>query len=380
MDLFSGILIGLTAVGISYLAAATVAVRRFLVRAPDRGPERPAVTILKPLCGNEAGLEDNLRSFANLDYPSFQIVYGVRSSSDDVIPVVEKLIAERNDVNQELVVDECVQGKNLKVSSLRNMIPSAEHDLFVISDSDIRVTPEYLNEVVGQLADPGVGVVTCLYRAKPIDTIWSRFGALGINHGFFPAVLFSRLVGIDEGCFGATMAIRRGTLDEIGGFDSIKDLLSDDYALGEAVRKTGKKVVISRHVVDMIETSAKFRDLFLQEVRWGRTVRSVVPVGYVGSVITNPLIFGLLAAAFSGFSWPASTALLAALATRLWMTRTIDTYLEIRPAAMWMIPIRDLMSFGVYLASLTGSEVVWRDRRLHVRSGGQLTAAAESDT
>ncbi len=378
LEIATAVLLVVCLVGILYLCAATYAIGRFVKSGAEPGDWRPPATMLKPLCGVDPGLHKNLKSFCVQDYPAFQVVFGVLEADDPAVSVVRELETECPETDMILVTDERVWGQNLKVSNLQNMMAASRHDILVISDSDISVERDYLARVVAPFKDPEVGLVTCLYRARPVHGLWSKLGAMGINYGFLPSVLFSRLLGIDQGCFGATMAIRRESLDRIGGFDAIKDVLSDDYTLGLAVRRAGQRVVISDHLVDNMVSESDLRSCFLHEVRWGRTLRSVAPGGYAASIVLHPVVLGILAVLVSGFAPIALLIAGAAILVRLWMVREIERKLGLDPAPLWLVPLRDIFSLAVFVTSLWGTRVVWRGRRFHVAAGGRMVPDGRS--
>src|SRR5512133_3175849 len=215
-----------------YLVGATVALCRFVARALPEPPHRPPVSVLKPLHGEEPGLYENLRSFAEQCYPSVQIVLGVRDPLDTALPAAGALIRDLSGNDIALVVDARANGSNLKIANLENMIEAARHDLLVLADSDMRVDRHYLGAVTAPLHDPANGVVTCLYKGVSTGGKWSDLGALHINFGFLPAARVAEALGMGGGCFGATIAIRRGTLEHIGGFVRLRDDLADDHRIG----------------------------------------------------------------------------------------------------------------------------------------------------
>lgn len=359
--------------GVGYLVAAAVAVRRFAALKPAVPAHRPPVTVLKPLCGDEPNLYDNLRSFCDQAYPGFQVVFGVRNGADPAVAVVERLRADLPDVDIDLVVDGRVYGTNLKISNVINMMAKARHDLLVLADSDMRVDPGYLDAIVEPLLDPAVGLVTCLYRGVPVGGVWSELGAMFINHGFLGQVLVGQLVGSNEGCFGATMALRRETLDQVGGFEAFRDMLADDYALGAAVRGLGLRVALSPHVIATQVCEPDLPTLVRHELRWARTLRSIEPVGYGASIITHPLLPALLALVVTGFA-PFAVAIFAAvLACRMVYNTVTDAALGVTPSAPWLTLARDLISVGVLIASFCGTTVTWREQKFRVASDGQLT-------
>jgi ceramide glucosyltransferase len=334
---------------------------------------------MKPLCGEDPGLFDNLLSFADQRYPEFQIVCGVQNSHDAAIPVVERLKRERAVVPIDLVVDATRRGGNLKVANLINMTPKARHDRLVMVDSDMRVPPDFLAAVVAPLDDPIVGLVTSLYRGRAADpSLPSALGAQYINHAFLPQALLGEALRPGQGCFGASIAMTRQTLESIGGFEAVADSLADDNALGSAVRRLGKRIVVSGLLIDDWVSEPSLKALFRHELRWALTIRGVAPWGYLGSAVTHPVALAVLGACLGGFAWEALGVLAFALLGRFAMVRAIDRALGLEASPLWVVPWRDLLSFGVFLASYCTRTVAWRDRRFHVDRQGRLTLEGDS--
>ena len=358
--------------GCFYLLYAGLATRRFAARAQPGPAESPPVSVLKPLCGEDAELYANLASFCRQDYPWWQIVFGVQDAGDPAIAVVRRLMAEFPETDIELVVESGRRGDNLKVANLQNMLPAARHDLIVIADSDMRVSPAYLAAVTAPLLDRATGLVTCLYRGVAAGGLWSKLAALHINHGFLPQVLVAERLGAQGGCFGATIALRRDTLAEIGGFAAVADTLADDHALGAAVRRLGRAVVLSPYIVDDVIAEPSLGALFRHELRWARTIRSIAPAGFLGSVVTQPMVLALAAMALGRQPAAAAAMLLAALACRGAMVRMVDRALRLPATPLWLLPGRDLLSFAVFVASFFARTVAWRDRTFRVGRKGRL--------
>lgn len=359
--------------GIAYLAAALVAVWRFGREAPVLPERPPAVTLLKPVCGEDPELYENLASFCRQDYAApIQLVIGAHRDSDPAVPIVRRLIADFPDADITLVVEGSLPGSNFKICNLANMLPAAKHDVLVMSDSDMRVTPDYLGAVVGPLMQPGVGAATTLYKARPIGGLASRLGCGFINYGFLPSVLAGRLMNAAPFCSGSTIAIRRRTLDQFGGFGALVDQLADDFELGVQVRALGLKVVISRYVVENVVTEPSLRALFLHELRWQRTVRAVAPAGLAASVITNPVALSLLALPLLGFTPGAWLLLGASLATRLALVYMCDRLFGLTPMGLTLVPVREILSQIVLAAAFCGQRVTWRDGRFEVGRRGEL--------
>jgi ceramide glucosyltransferase len=367
-----------SAVGCLYLLYACNAVAKF-ARAPmPCAVTQPAVSILKPLRGKDPALAENLRSFLRQDYPVFQLICGVADAGDPAAVVVRQLIAEFPAADIALVIDATQRGTNLKVANLRNMLPAAKHDLLVLADSDMRVGAGYLAAVTAPLvADPEVGLVTCLYRAISAGGLLSDLASLHINHGFLPQAVVGESLGKGAGCFGATMAFDRATLVATGGFEGLADMLADDHALGGRVRQLGKRVDLSPYVVDDIVAEDSFLGLFRHELRWARTIRLVAAAGFAGSVVTYPVPLALLALCLAAAPQAAAAMLVLALLVRAINARRIDRALRLKAAPLWLLPVRDLLSFGVFLASFFGRSVAWRDRRFRIGPEGQLIIVPE---
>lgn len=374
LKILSSALLVASLFGCVYLATAAVLVRRFTLRRKTASLVRPSVSIMKPLCGHDAGLFENLLSFADQQYPEFEIVCGVQDREDAAIPVVERLKRERPGVPVKMVVNTTRRAGNLKVANLLNMLPSARHDHIVMADSDMRVSPSFLATVMAPLADPGVGLVTSLYRGRPADRhLSSLLGAQYINHAFLPQALLGELLRPGQGCFGASIGMTRQTLTAIGGFEAISGALADDNALGSAVRRIGKRIVISDLLIDDWVSEASVTGLFRHELRWALTIRGVAPWGYLGSFITHPVMLALLATGLAGFGWISLGVLGVAMLGRFAMVRATDRALGLEPTPLWLVPLRDALSFGVFLASYGTRTVAWRNRTFHVDRQGQLT-------
>lgn len=374
IDLLSGLLGVAALIGSAYQLIAAWALRRFRRPAPPAGTRRPPVTILKPLRGADRDLYGNLRSFCEQAYPDYQIVFGVRDPRDATIPIVRRLLREFDGGRHALVIDPRAHGTNPKVSNLINMARRAAHDIVVIADSDMRVGPDYLDAVVPRLLEPGVGAVTCLYAGRAGADLWSRLGAMFINTQFLPGALVARWSRANEGCFGATIAIRREVLDGIGGFARFRDQLADDYAVGAAVRERGLSVALSHYVVDAVVEEQSFTDLFRHEVRWGRTIRSIAPLGYAASAVTHCLPLAFLGLLLGGAVWPYTGILAFAGLSRLVLVSAVRTRLGADAADFRLIPLRDAISFLVLLASFCGRRVRWRGDDFHVDTDGRLLA------
>jgi ceramide glucosyltransferase len=364
--------------GIAYALAAGEAVRRFARRPAQRTLSAAGVTILKPLHGAEPELYDNIASFCRQDYAGpLQIICGVQDPADPAIAVVRALIAAFPAVDIALVVDPSRHGANRKIGNLINMARSIRHDVVVLADSDMHVGPDYLTRVIGALEQPGVGLVTCLYRGAPSPGLLGRLAAMAIDYHFLPSVLFGLSLHMARPCFGSTIALKREMLERIGGFEAFADHLADDNAIGEAVRRAGGQVAIPTLVIDHACAMRSPGELLRQELRWARTIRVVNPLGFLGSAVTHPLPFALLAVAIGDFDALGPMLVAAALISRLVLQGQVDHALGAAEHRWRLGPVRDLLSFLVFVASLFGGAISWRGHRYRVGRDGILIPVEE---
>jgi ceramide glucosyltransferase len=368
-----GWLILLLALGaIGYTLLAMLAVRRF-ARAPLPPPATAEpVTLLKPLHGIEPRLRENLASFLDQDWKApIQMVAGANRADDPALAVAR-------DLSSEIVIDgdPLPLGANSKVANLCSMMRLAEHDLLILSDSDMAVPVDYVARVAATLEQPSVGAVTCIYRGRADARGWSRFAAAAISYQFAPGVVMSYALGAEQACMGSTIALRRTTLQRIGGFEAFADTLADDHAIGMAVRGLGLGVVpVPRMVLAHGCGESNFRAVWQHELRWAATVRSVNFSGHFGSLLTHPLALSLLAIPLMPAAGAAAVAV--SLLVRWHLARTIDSWAGEPTAPMLWLPARDLLSFAVFVTSFAARSVDWRGAKLRIGPRGQVTAKPE---
>ena len=417
----------LAVAGMGYFLAAMIASRIFL--AARRAPLpvfAPAVSILKSLKGLDPGMIDAFRSHCRQSYAGeFELLFGVSTLADPAVAAVEQLQAEFPELSIRLI--ECPHrlGTNGKVSTLMQLAPHARHEFLLINDSDITVSPRYLERVmacfapvdlacqsdglrapvilsdrsaaegvegpavafsgarVGNLrANAGqikiiphqeVGLVTALYRGRAHHTLPSRLEALGIATDFQPSVLLSKWIegGLHYG-LGSTLAVRREALDKIGGLQVLVDHLADDYELGARVDGAGYRVALSAEVVETHVAAYGWRGFLDHQLRWARTVRDARPWGYAGLIFTHGLGWALLNVLASGLS-PVSLWLLGlSFFLRLALAMTVGAEVladhQVLPN-LWLLPLRDLIAMGVWVAGFAGNTIVWRGERFTLKGG-----------
>jgi ceramide glucosyltransferase len=361
-------------IGSAYALLAAVLVARFVAQTKPLLRRSEDVTILKPLHGAEAELATNLESFCAQDYSGqIELVCGVQNPDDPAALFVQNLRARFPERNISLARGSNAAARNPKIANVINMLPLAHHDVFILSDSDIHVEPDYVQGVVAALQQPQVGLVTCLYRGRAVGGFWSRMAAAAVDQHFLPSVLVGLKFGLARPCFGSTIALRKSTLERIGGFEAFADTLADDYAMGDAVRRLGQKVAIPPFTVGHTSADSSFSELITHELRWARTIRLVDPAGYAGLLLTHPLPFALAGIALSGFSAIAVIILVGTLASRLFVPIQVERLPGGGKSSLWLSPLRDLISFAVFVASFVPGPVDWRGRSYRVDSNGSVT-------
>lgn len=372
-DFLGVVLVGGAVLGCQYLLASAWSLWVFFRQKPQPATLQPPVTILKPLSGDEHDLASNLRSFCQQDYKHYQIVFGVQKTDDSALPIIRAIIAEFPHLDIQLVIDDTQQSENMKVANLQNMLPAAKHDYLVIADSDMRVRPDYLSDIVSPLLDEKVGVVTCLYRGVSRGNIWSDLGSMQLNYNFMPQAMLGEILKIGNGCFGATMALRRTVLESIGGLKAIGHVLADDHELGLLIRRKGLRVVVSSHIIDNVINEPNFLHLFRHESRWARTIFIAHAQGYMGSLITHPIAFALLTCLIGYMPDRSGFILLGVLAVRFLTALFINRILLLPLGGLWLLPLRDMLSFAVFLNGFFYRTVKWRDSTFHVAQNGHIT-------
>jgi ceramide glucosyltransferase len=353
-----------------YCLLVMAAVRSYLRQpVPPLPADLPGISVLKPLHGVDLGLEDNLRTFFTQDYPSYEILFATRDPADPALGVVSKLTREFLSVPVRTIVTGEPPYANAKVWSLDHMTRAAANDLLVMSDSDIRTGPGLLRTIAGEFNDARVGVATCPYRAVAGPSIWSRLEAAGMNTEFWSGVLVARLIEGMKFAVGPTTAARKRVLEEISGWDRLKDYLAEDFMLGALAAANGHRVILSRYVVEHRIGSEPLRRNFSHRLRWARSTRRSRPAGYVGQVFTNPLPIALLLVAVRPGWWPllAVACILRAAAARFVARNALAS-----PVRWAFVPLQDVLSFAFWLAGFFGNRIRWRGRTYRLLQDGRF--------
>ena len=360
-----------------YQFLALVSLGRFFRPLPSAPPVEtgPGITVFKPLKGLSPLSRECLTSFLTQDYHPYQVLFGVRDPDDPVLALLRELARAHPRCDLSVVICPEDLGLNPKISTLRQLMPRARYDLLVIADGDVKVGPDYLAQVAAAFRQPGVGLVSCPYRAGPSRTLGSALEALTIAADFIPSVAVANYVEGIRFALGATMALTRQALTAIGGLAPLADFLADDYQLGFRVAQTGLQVKILPYVVETNNPEMSFSDYLAHQLRWARTYRICRPAGYLAYGITHALVYSLailLGAGLAPWAWGLAAATLvlrgalAGFSERRCLKGTLPLW------AFALLPVKDLLAFGLWLASFLGSRVNWGGRSFRVTPEGKL--------
>jgi ceramide glucosyltransferase len=356
-----------------YCVLQVIAVRRYRSIHPAPASQPEPVSVLKPLDGLDDGLEQNLRTFFEQDYEYFEILFAARRDDDTGLQLARRLSLEYPRTPARFFVTGDPPWPNAKVWSLELMMREASHDLLVMSDSDIRVTPEMLRVVASEFSVPRLGVATCPYRAVAGPSLWSELEALGMNTEFWGSVFTARLVeGGVHFAVGPTIAARRKVIGAVGGWDRLSRYLAEDFVLGQLASEAGFGVILSSYVIEHRIGAQKLRPNLSHRLRWNRSTRRSRPAGYAGQVFTNPLPLALILTVLAPQAWPALalTVLLRGWAAYDVASRTLGQRLGARS---WvLLPLQDLIGFCLWVAGFQGDTIFWRGRQYRVLSDGRF--------
>jgi ceramide glucosyltransferase len=339
----------------------------------------PPVTLLKPLHGSEPGLDAHLSTFFQQDYPQFEILFCARQPDDEGLRTAQRVAALFPDVPVKFLTTGEPKYINAKVSSMEVMEANASHSLLVISDSDVRVTPDYLRRIIAPFEDPRVGMLTCVYRGVAADDgLWSRLEAAGMSVEMTSGVLVADLTEGMQFALGPTMVVRRECVKEIGGFGVMGDFCADDFVLGKLVFEKGHTIVLSEHIIDHVVINERFVSSVKHQVRWMKSTRFSRPMGHLGTALTFSVPFGILAGAAAialHKPWLGVSLLLWSIVSRSAMAILVGAAVVrernlLRLALLY--PLRDLLGFLYWCASYLSDKIVWRGAVYQLVKDGRM--------
>jgi ceramide glucosyltransferase len=356
-----------------YCVLIVLATRRFLSASLPMPGTKPAVSILKPLCGHDEGLEENLRSFFVQDYPEYEVLFGVHGLDDPAVPVAEKIMAEFSSrISSKLIVTGESPIPNAKAFSLNRMVREARHDVLVMSDSDVRVTPGLLSHLAQEFQDQGIGLISCPYLAVPGKSLWSRLEAIGMNTELLGGVLVARMIEGMRFALGCTVAVRRSVLENMGGFGYLQEFLAEDFVIGKRAADLGHGVLLSSYIIEhRIGSQSMLRNMG-HRLRWARSTRRSRPAGYWGQIFTYPLPWALLLCAAYPSAWPAIVVTFAVRSAAAMATARYVVHDPVTQKQWWLLPFQDVIGFLMWISGFVGDTIVWRDRKCTVLRDGRL--------
>jgi ceramide glucosyltransferase len=366
------LLLALVAGSLVYCVLTIAAAVRYKSVRPPAARDWPPISVLKPLSGADEGLEENLASFFEQQYPCFEILFAVHAVSDAAVGVVENLRTRYPAVPSRLMVTGEPPYPNSKVYSLDRMLKSARHDLIVMADSDVRVTPSMLAVIAAEFEDGKLGLSTCPYRAVPGRSFWSTLEAVGLNTEFLGGVLAARMLDGMKFALGPAIAARRETLAAIGGFDAVKDYLAEDFVMGKLAAHRGYGVILSSYVIEHRIGAQRFAANLRHRLRWNRSTRRSRPWGYLGQVFTNPLPLALALWMVRPEWWPVAATAVAFRAAAAWATAGHVLRDPLTRRFWALVPLQDAASFLVWIGGFFGNTVLWRGRKYNLRRDGRF--------
>ncbi len=379
MEYAIGALAALLVVAAIYNVASVVVAlgfgRRVRAYAPEPMDAYPGVSILVPLEGPEPGLFENLAAYCRLHYRGpVQLVAGSIDPGDEALTLARRVADGHPGADITIVDGAASVGPNRKASLLTALSVRARHPIVAAIDSDVRVSRDYLSRVVPTVLQPGVGLVSCVYRASGSTTPAGAFESLCINTDFCPSVMMAAVLGRRDIALGASVVMRASTLAGIGGFAAVADYLADDHRLGELVSAAGQRTVLAPCVVESDPNPATLRAAFRHQVRWARTVRACAPVGYGATILTHGTTFAACALALhSPLPWAMIALLTATLLSRAAAATAGSWALGARIGwRMALLPIRDLASTAIWVASFASDRIEWRGRNYRIGPEGRL--------
>jgi ceramide glucosyltransferase len=374
-----------------FLALALAGVIRFrsdagkqLSSIPDDA-HLPSVSVLKPVHGLEAQLEENIESFFRQDYPDYEILFAADNANDAALEVVREVCARYPHIRSRVLITGA-PWPNPVVYAFHCMAEAAAHDILVTTDSDVEVAPSFLREIVPPLLDPQVGMVTCVYRGKNAAGFFSGITAIGMSVEMTAGVLVANLLEGMKFGLGPTTVVRKDSLARIGGYNALRDYIAYDFAIGNLMAKAGYQVVLSRHIIDHVVNQLSFLRMWQNQLRWAQTTRYSRPWGHFGSGLIFAMPYGLLGCLAAGLlgHWGIGALLLGAAVLNRLAEAWLVGWMVVRDPqirrAPWLYPMRDLLGFAVWFASYLKLRYVWRDSRFELKGTRIALRQTSSDS
>ncbi|HET7105485.1 MAG TPA: bacteriohopanetetrol glucosamine biosynthesis glycosyltransferase HpnI [Candidatus Acidoferrum sp.] len=384
ISIWRAILLAMAAVPLAYYVVAIFAATRFFRSERSRRKARfaPPVSLLKPVHGVDFASRINFESFCRQDYPEYEILFCVNDLEDPAVPLIRQAMMDFPMLPIRILSNAPRIGSNQKVNNLVLLAQEAKHEIIVQSDGDVRVSPDYLKNIVAEFADHSVGVVSCFYRGIAQRNFWAEVEALGAASDFFAGALVANLPGKVTFALGASVATTKTWLARIGGYEALANLLADDYEIGNRIHQAGGKVLLSRESVWTMYPVQTLKTFWEHQVRWARTVRIVRPASFFGLVVTHGLPWCILAAVAAPNIFVGTGYLAAYLVLRLLMAWVVGVWGvgdELVRKKLWLVPVRDAIHFAVWLAGFGSNRVKWGGVEYAIESGNMREVSVPKD-
>ncbi len=370
-----------TITGSVYVVLCLIALWRFHTRPPKTARKPfvswPPVTMLKPVHGLEKNQRENLRSACLQDYPLFQVVFSVQTPDDPAVPLLREIQREFGPESVTVVIGNRRAGSNGKINNMLGGLPYARHEILVISDSDVRLRPDYLKTIIAPLADPEVGCVCTLYKASCAETWFEKVELLTLNADFMASVIFAHVTGASKFCLGASVALRRSTLEEIGGLEALADYLVEDYEMGQRIWGSGKKISIVPYFIDTMVDLKSPSQWWNHQVYWDQNTRAARPVAFLATAIIRSTPFALLVASMRRLDGVGLAVLGAAILVRMaTAAMTLGWGFRDREGlkSLALLPFRDLAGLVSWFLALTRKTTIWRGSKFTLTRDGRLVS------
>jgi ceramide glucosyltransferase len=335
------------------------------------------VTILKPLCGLEKNQRVNLRSTCLQDYPKFQVIFSVQDPDDPVIPLLKEIQGEFGSEKVSMVIGNRQVGPNGKINNLLGALPHVHYDILVISDSDVHLEHDYLKAIIAPLADPNVGCVCTLYKATCADRWYEKMDLLTFNADFIPSVIFAHVTRSAKFCLGSSMALRRSSLNELGGLETLSDYLVEDYEIGRRLWTSGKKIAVVHYFVNIVVDLKNLFQWWNHQIYWDQKTRAAQPAGFFATILIRSVPFALFFAASRLGDAIGLVVLGGAIGLRLataavilgWGLRDIEGL-----KGLALLPLRDIAGLVFWFLAFTKKRVIWRGAEFVLARDGRLVS------
>ncbi len=361
-------------IGGSIFSLLTVAtVKRFFKRTPQNNHFTPPVSVLKPVRGLEKNLKQNLRTIATQDYPNYQVIYSVQDPKDPAYPIIKEIQAEFGSDNISVVISRVEAGANGKVNNLLGAMEEASHDIIIISDSDTHLRPDYIRNIVNPLANPEVGCVCTPFKVTKADSWYEKMELLTMNADFMPSVMFAEVTGASNSCLGPSIAIRRSTLERLGGLESLADYLVEDYEIGRRVWTSGQKMVLLPYLIDVVVDLASWKNWWSHQVYWDQNTYLARPGAFISTILIRSipfaLIFALLRWDIIGLGVLVATIIIRMI-TAMMVAQTMQDKETIK--TLYLLPFRDAVGLIFWGLAFTQRTVIWRGVEFKLTSHGKM--------